>query len=44
MIDQSAKGARADILAANETQPIESLGVGQLYAAARGGCHGFTAD
>ena len=45
MIDQRAKGARSDILAADETQPIEPLAVGEFHTV--GGlraCHGFTAD
>ena len=32
MVDQSAEGARADILAADEAQPVEPLLVGQPNA------------
>jgi hypothetical protein len=32
MIDQAAKGARTDIVAANEPQPVEPLLVGQTDA------------
>ena len=32
MIDERAKGARTDILAANEAQPVEPLLVGQAHA------------
>src|SRR5690606_29732984 len=44
MIDECAESARADILAADEPKPIESLAVRELH---RGDCfdsrHGFTA-
>ena len=45
VIDQGAKGARSDILASDETQPIEPLAVGEFHTVSRlGACHGFTAD